>query len=96
MLVAMQEGITIHTTFISRCTSCLLCEGVLCADYGCLQGDYSEDCNSQNQLRCELGDLSGKHGRYTIETSAGTVGRQLSQDIDLPLFGPTSGVLYYM
>ncbi|XP_062511965.1 uncharacterized protein LOC134187802 isoform X3 [Corticium candelabrum] len=55
-----------------------------------LMGNYLVDCNKQNQLRCELGDLSGKHGRYTIESVSSNKGRQLSQDIDLPLFGPTS------
>jgi Cu/Zn superoxide dismutase len=55
-----------------------------------LTGTYATDCNKQNQLRCELGDLSKKHGRYSIQPVTSTMGRRLSTDVDLPLYGPNS------
>ncbi|RWS31303.1 uncharacterized protein B4U80_11343, partial [Leptotrombidium deliense] len=43
---------------------------------------YTNDCNSGNQLRCEMGDLSGKHGSLTIGHK-----RYVYTDINLPLTG---------
>ena len=36
-------------------------------------------------LRCEAGDLSGKHGQYSVGK-----GQQYYSDVDLPLFGLNS------
>ena len=49
------------------------------------------ECNEQNQLRCEVGDLSKKHGLYTIHPLSDTEGRRLTSDAYLPLRGPNSG-----
>ena len=43
---------------------------------------YSKDCNAQNQLRCEMGDLSNKMGELTIGDKA-----QILVDQNLPLIG---------
>nr|QDX46957.1 superoxide dismutase [Azumapecten farreri] len=55
-----------------------------------LGGNYAQQCNSANQLRCELGDLSGKHGKINVRTQLGGKTRMFFTDIDLPLSGPNS------
>ncbi|KAJ8317087.1 hypothetical protein KUTeg_004991 [Tegillarca granosa] len=55
-----------------------------------LAGNYNSECKPSNQLRCELGDLSGKHGKLTIRSSSGGMQRAFYTDIDAPLSGPNS------
>lgn len=43
---------------------------------------YKKDCSPHNQLRCEMGDLSGKHGPLTIGGH-----RAVLTDVNLPLAG---------
>lgn len=43
---------------------------------------YKSDCSPRNQLRCEMGDLSGKHGQLTIGSR-----KLLLTDVNLPLAG---------
>lgn len=43
---------------------------------------YQKDCNSQNQLRCEMGDLSGKNKPLTIGDKP-----KILVDQNLPLIG---------
>lgn len=50
------------------------------------QGTYKSSCFSGNMLRCEVGDLSGKHARLDVGS-----GKQFFTDPDLPLFGEMSG-----
>ena len=52
----------------------------------CLQGSYKSSCFSSNMLRCEVGDLSGKHARLNVGS-----GKQFYTDPSLPLFGEMSG-----
>lgn len=51
------------------------------------QGSYSTACNPNNMLRCESGDLSGKHTTYEVGGR-----RQFFNDVNLPLFGRNSVV----
>ncbi|XP_060606664.1 uncharacterized protein LOC132758969 isoform X1 [Ruditapes philippinarum] len=53
-----------------------------------LSGDYTTMCNSYNQFRCELGDLSGKHGKLNIRSNLGGKLRYFFSDMQLPLSGP--------
>ncbi|KAL4232370.1 hypothetical protein ACF0H5_009938 [Mactra antiquata] len=55
-----------------------------------LQGDYSTMCNSKNMFRCEVGDLSGKHGKINIRTSNNGKQKYFFTDVQLPLSGPQS------
>ncbi|XP_060076592.1 uncharacterized protein LOC132556215 isoform X2 [Ylistrum balloti] len=55
-----------------------------------LTGNYNTQCNPNSQLRCELGDLSGKHGKLNVRTSSGGKSRMFFTDVDLPLSGPNS------
>ncbi|OWF38323.1 Superoxide dismutase [Cu-Zn], chloroplastic [Mizuhopecten yessoensis] len=55
-----------------------------------LGGNYGQQCNPNNQLRCELGDLSGKHGKLNVRTQLGGKTRMFFTDTDLPLSGPNS------
>ena len=50
------------------------------------QGTYKSSCFSNNMMRCEVGDLSGKHARLNVG-----FGKQFFTDCDLPLFGDMSG-----
>ncbi|XP_063963813.1 uncharacterized protein LOC129273265 [Lytechinus pictus] len=50
-------------------------------------GDYSSQCSIASQLRCQVGDLTGKNGNYSSYH-----GRALLTDTNLPLTG-TSGVI---
>ena len=50
------------------------------------QGTYKTSCLSNNMMRCEVGDLSGKHARLNVG-----FGKQFFTDPDLPLFGEMSG-----
>ena len=50
------------------------------------QGTYKNSCLSNNMMRCEVGDLSGKHTRLNVG-----FGKQFFTDCDLPLFGDMSG-----
>lgn len=51
-----------------------------------IQGDYSSTCSPTNMLRCESGDLSGKHDPLEVGG-----GRVFFNDVNLPLFGSNSG-----
>ncbi|KAK3595909.1 hypothetical protein CHS0354_014750 [Potamilus streckersoni] len=53
-------------------------------------GNYSTQCSSKKQFRCEVGDLSGKHGSLSIRSSLGGMFRAFYTDIQLPLTGPQS------
>ena len=55
-----------------------------------MQGTYKSTCISSNMLRCEVGDLSGKHAMLTIGS-----GKEFYTDPDLPLFGEMSGKKQY-
>ena len=55
-----------------------------------LGGDYASQCRSNKQVRCELGDLSGKHGKLNIRTASGQKTKYFFTDIQLPLSGPQS------
>lgn len=57
-----------------------------------LLGDYGSMCSADNQFRCELGDLSGKHGKISIRTSTGEKQKYFFSDMQLPLSGPQSVV----
>lgn len=46
------------------------------------KGDYSSTCSPTNMLRCESGDLSGKHDPLEVGD-----GRVFFNDVNLPLFG---------
>ncbi|XP_022790510.1 uncharacterized protein LOC111329994 [Stylophora pistillata] len=50
-----------------------------------LKGTYKSTCFSSNMLRCEVGDLSGKHAMLNVGT-----GKSFYTDPDLPLFGEMS------
>ncbi|XP_068745226.1 uncharacterized protein [Montipora capricornis] len=52
-----------------------------------LSGTYKTSCLSNNMMRCEVGDLSGKHARLNVG-----FGKQFFTDPDLPLFGEMSVV----
>lgn len=43
---------------------------------------YKKDCHPSNQLRCEMGDLTGKHGHLTIGGR-----KSVLSDVNLPLAG---------
>ncbi|XP_078358913.1 uncharacterized protein LOC144643510 isoform X2 [Oculina patagonica] len=51
------------------------------------QGSYSSACKPTNMLRCQSGDLAGKHTPFKVGG-----GRQLYNDVNLPLFGRNSAV----
>ena len=51
-----------------------------------IQGNYNSSCGITNMLRCQSGDMSKKHGVYMVGE-----GRQLYNDVSLPLFGHNSG-----
>ena len=42
-------------------------------------------CSPSQQLACEVGDLSGKHGNLLIPKAAGSVFRAVFTDANLPL-----------
>eukprot|EP00058_Branchiostoma_floridae_P018168 XP_002603657.1 hypothetical protein BRAFLDRAFT_98599 [Branchiostoma floridae] len=46
------------------------------------QGNYATRCKPGNPLRCELGDLSGKQGKYAVGG-----GQRVYTDVDIPLYG---------
>ena len=50
------------------------------------QGTYKSTCISSNMLRCEVGDLSGKHAMLNVGS-----GKEFYTDPDLPLYGEMSG-----
>ncbi|XP_078588437.1 uncharacterized protein LOC144869220 isoform X1 [Branchiostoma floridae x Branchiostoma japonicum] len=52
-----------------------------------LSGNYASQCNGNNPLRCELGDLSGKHGKVDVG-SEDSISRNFYTDVELPLSGP--------
>lgn len=52
-----------------------------------LTGNYVSQCSASNPLRCELGDLSGKHGKLSVRAASGIMQRDFFTDIDLPLTG---------
>ncbi|XP_078358914.1 uncharacterized protein LOC144643511 isoform X1 [Oculina patagonica] len=52
-----------------------------------LAGTYKSTCFSSNMLRCEVGDLSGKHAMLSVGS-----GKEFYTDPDLPLFGEMSVV----
>ena len=51
-----------------------------------IQGNYNSACGITNMFRCQSGDMSKKHGVYMVGE-----GRQLYNDVSLPLFGHNSG-----
>lgn len=55
-----------------------------------LSGSYTSMCSAENQFRCELGDLSGKHGKLTIRANDGRSVKYFFSDMQLPLSGPQS------
>ena len=55
-----------------------------------IQGTYKSTCISSNMLRCEVGDLSGKHAMLNVGS-----GKEFYTDPDLPLFGEMSGKKQY-
>ncbi|XP_013415688.1 uncharacterized protein LOC106177466 isoform X1 [Lingula anatina] len=55
-----------------------------------MQGNYATECSENNPLRCELGDLSGKHTTLSIGDSSGGFTHAFFTDILLPLSGPHS------
>lgn len=55
-----------------------------------LVGDYPSACDPLNQLRCELGDLVGKHGPIDIRSATGGTQKYFFSDMHLPLSGPQS------
>eukprot|EP00118_Oscarella_pearsei_P002760 m.11490 g.11490 ORF g.11490 m.11490 type:complete len:745 (+) comp23428_c0_seq1:1429-3663(+) len=55
-----------------------------------LGDNYKSECSVSNPLRCELGDLSGKHEKYNIFPKTAKAGRGYSSDPNLPLMGPLS------
>ena len=57
-----------------------------------LNGDYSTECKPTNPLRCELGDLVGKHGQLNIRTINNGSQKYFFTDMQLPLSGPQSVV----
>ena len=58
------------------------------------ESGYPTDCNDLNQHRCEMGDLSGKHGRLTLEPSTAEPRRTVSYfDETLDLWGPYTGTV---
>ena len=65
------------------------------ADVGDVEGAYDAECGPNAQLRCEMGDLSAKHGRLTIE-GAGVSPRSTfaGYDANLHLAGPYTGTTY--
>ncbi|CAG2196972.1 unnamed protein product [Mytilus edulis] len=52
-----------------------------------LTGNYNPECNPNNPLRCEVGDMSGKHGKISVRSTSGTIQRNFFTDFDLPLTG---------
>ncbi|XP_052229101.1 uncharacterized protein LOC127843264 [Dreissena polymorpha] len=71
----------------SRCSSA----GAHFNPYGVdMSSNYSIECNSEKPFRCELGDLSGKHGNVNIRKSSGGKQKYFFTDIQLPLTGPLS------
>lgn len=55
-----------------------------------LEGDYSSECNTYKHFRCEIGDLSGKHGKISIREPGGGKQKYFFSDLQLPLSGPQS------
>ena len=56
------------------------------------QKDYSNYCRGTNQLRCEVGDMSGKHGKYTLNSLDSPLGKKIVYDASLPLTGRNGGM----
>ena len=54
---------------------------------------YDEECGPNAQLRCEMGDLSGKHGSLTIGGMATPRMVFVGYDVNLHLAGPYNGEL---
>ena len=59
-----------------------------------MNAGYDMECGPSAQLRCEMGDLAGKHGRMRIE-GGGVSPRMTSvgYDVNLHLAGPYTGEL---
>ena len=51
-------------------------------------GNYSDDCSPLSKLRCESGDLSGKHGQLTIDSPGVNMTTYSYLDPNLNLYGP--------
>lgn len=53
---------------------------------------YERICHPDNPLRCEMGDLTSKHGRISITATRDSLGRNqvFYTDVLLPLEGPNS------
>ncbi|CAH1783697.1 unnamed protein product [Owenia fusiformis] len=80
----------IKADFMSDTGRCASCQGHYNPYSVDLSATYSS-CSSSNQLRCEVGDLSGKHGKIGIGNSgSGLWYHNFYTDIDLPLNGPQS------
>ncbi|XP_071947606.1 uncharacterized protein [Antedon mediterranea] len=71
---------------ISDTGVCKSCEGHA-NPFNVYLDEYS-NCNPNYPMRCEVGDLAGKHGRITIADSMNTKeGRFFATDVQLPLSG---------
>ena len=55
-----------------------------------LAGNYAQECSPTNPLRCESGDMSGKHGKIGIRTDKKIMKRDFFTDVDLQLSGANS------
>ena len=57
-----------------------------------MTGNYTSDCTVESQLRCAMGDLTGKLGQLTVESGTGAkVKTYTFYDDLLYLTGPNSG-----
>ena len=57
------------------------------------ESGYDEECGPNVPLRCEMGDLSGKHGTVTIGGMATPRMVFVGYDVNLHLAGPYNGEL---
>ncbi|KAL8560267.1 hypothetical protein ACOMHN_005998 [Nucella lapillus] len=73
-------------TNASRCASA----GDVINPLGVNATNYVTQCQTSNPLRCNLGDLKGKHGAVSVRTAAGTPAIGFFTDVSLPLQGSQS------
>lgn len=57
------------------------------------ESGYDEECGPNAQLRCEMGDLSGKHGSLTIGGMSPPRMASVWYDVNFHLAGPFTGEL---
>ena len=58
--------------------------------------NYSTDCSPLTPLRCESGDLTGKHGQLTIDPPGPQQTTYSNIDPNLYLYGPDSQTSEWM